>query len=105
LSPALHGDRGEKIVAILVPSNPVFAMNAVLRERLGYWVEQAIAYHYTNLSDDVSYSLPRGVLVCVGLHLGIGIVCGLLSIRRRRDGGHDGGAMDLDVHEVNRGQR
>jgi hypothetical protein len=105
LSAGLRGERGERIVSVLVPANPVFAVNAVLRERLGYWAEQAIAYHYTSLSDDVSYGLPHSVWPCVALHGGIGLVCGLLSLRYGRRRGHDGVAVDLDVHEVNRGQR
>lgn len=82
LSPALHGERGDRIVSILVPANPMFAVNAILRERLGYWVEQSIAYHYTSLSDDVSYSLPHSVWWCVGWHGATGVITSLLSWRR-----------------------
>jgi hypothetical protein len=88
LSAALYGPRGERVAAVVVPAHPVFAVNAVLRERLGYWVEQATAYHYTSLSDDVSYSLPDGVGPCVVLHAGIGVACAVacLLLRRRAPG-------------------
>lgn len=87
LSAALYGPRGERVAAVLVPAHPVFAVNAVLRERLGYWVEQATAYHYTSLSDDVSYSLPGGVGACVALHAGIGVACVVACVLMRRRGG------------------
>ena len=67
------------MVSVLVPAHPVFAINTILRERLGYWVEQAIAYHYTNLSDDVAYNLPHNVWPSVGLHVAIGLACVGLS--------------------------
>jgi len=83
LSPALPGH--PRLVAILAPAHPVFAVNAVLLDRLGYWAEQSIAYHYTALSDDVSYSLPTGVKWCVLLHAGIAIAARLLmSVTYRR---------------------
>ena len=75
LSPALHGRAGEQMVNLLVPANPVFAVNGVLRERLGYWAEQSLAYRFTSLSDDVSYGVPESVLACVLLHGGIGAGC------------------------------
>jgi len=86
LAPALHGGRGEKVVAWLVPAHPIFALNSVLRERFGYWAEQGIAYNLTNLSDDIAYSVPDNVLKCVLLNAGIAIVCAgaTFVVRRNR---------------------
>ena len=87
LSPALHGESGNRIVAWLVPAHPIFAMNTVLRERFGVWAEQGIAYNLTNLGDDITYSLPVNILRCVLIHAGIGMACvgiTLLLYRRKR---------------------
>jgi hypothetical protein len=86
LSPALHGATGEQIVAWLVPAHPIFAANGVLRTTLGYWAEQGIAYHYTSLSDDVTYAVPDSVLACVLAHGAVGVVgagVGLVPRRKR----------------------
>lgn len=72
LSPALHGPRGDRIVAWLVPAHPIFAINGVLRVPLGYWAEQAIAYNLTNLGDDIAYGIPDSVLPCALLHIALG---------------------------------
>lgn len=92
LSPALHGSSGATIAHWLVPAHPVFAVNSVLGPKMGYWSEQGIIYNFTNLGDDIGYSLPDGVLACMGLHLGWAVVCfGIIwlieRIRRPRNGG------------------
>lgn len=84
LSPALSQPQGQRLVHWLVPCHPVFSVNAVLLPKLGYWAEQSIAYHYTSLSDDVSYSLPTSVLPCVALHGCIAISAWLLALVTRR---------------------
>ena len=85
LSPALHGPRGDRIVAWLVPAHPIFAVNGVLRERLGYWAEHGIAYNLTSLGDDIAYSVPDNVLKCMLAQLGVAVACaGLAMVRRRR---------------------
>ena len=67
LSPSLHGETGDRIVAWLVPANPLFAMNSALRDRLDYWAAQGIAYNLTKL-DEIPYTLPTSVGWCVLLH-------------------------------------
>ena len=82
LSPALHGESGIRIARWLVPAHPIFALNSVLGPKLGYWAEQAITYNLTNLGDDIGYSLPSGILWCLLLHLGFGLVCvGITAVR------------------------
>src|SRR5205085_5515097 len=76
---------------IFVPAHPVFATNGVLRERLGYWAEQGIAYHLTNLNDDISYTIPDNVLACVLVHAAVGITCAAVAwqlLRRHRSEEH-----------------
>jgi hypothetical protein len=86
LSPALHGPRGERIVAWLVPAHPLFAVNGVLLRTLGYWTDQAgIAYHYTSLSDDLAYAVPESVLMCVLLHGCVGTLGGMLALIKRKE--------------------
>jgi hypothetical protein len=84
LSPALHGEPGARTVSWLVPANPIFAINGVLRERFGHWAEQGIAYNFTNLGDDIPYSIPHGVWKCVLLHAVIGAAGFILLATRRR---------------------
>ena len=90
LSPALHGARGEHLVAWLLPANPIFAANGMLRlqEGMGIWNERSLAYNLTTLQDEVLYSLPTSVLPCVLLHVGIAVSCVLPAFwnttRKRR---------------------
>jgi hypothetical protein len=84
LSPILAGPHGDTIVKLPIPIHPIIAANAMLREQLGYWAEQAIAYHYTSLSDDVNYSLPTNVLACVAFHLILAGIClGVIGLKQR----------------------
>jgi hypothetical protein len=84
LSPILAGPHGDTIVKLLIPIHPIIAANAALREQLGYWAEQAIAYHYTSLSDDVNYSLPTNVFACVAFHLILAGICvGVIGLKKR----------------------
>jgi hypothetical protein len=87
LSPILAGPHGDTIVKLLIPIHPIIAINAALREQLGYWAEQAIAYYYTSLSDDVNYSLPTNVFACVAFHLALAGIClGMVGLLNRFTG-------------------
>jgi hypothetical protein len=75
LSPVLSGAHGETIVNLFTPIHPIMAINAAVREPLGYWAEQSIAYNYTNISDDITYSLPTSVFPCVAFHVVLAGAC------------------------------
>ena len=83
LSPALLGQKGDAIVAWLIPAHPIFAANGALRIPLGYWAEQAIAYNLTNLGDDIAYSVPNSILYCVLLNIATGGACVTIACIRR----------------------
>jgi len=82
LAPALHGSAGQGIVSWLVPAHPLFAANAAV-SNLGIWSEQTLIYRWSNMNQDLIFSLPRTVWPAVGLHAGIGIVFVLTTWRRR----------------------
>ncbi len=88
LAPVMHGQRGIRMAAWLIPANPAFAVNGVVRESMGVWTEQAIAYHLTSLNDEVPYALPERVVACLLLHAaiggaGIGLVAALGKLTRK----------------------
>jgi hypothetical protein len=81
LSPWLSGDRGAAIVAWLAPAHPLLAINGVLFH-LGAWSEQQLAYHLTNLQQDVPYRLPTNALPSIAAHLLIGAALAFLGARQ-----------------------
>jgi len=78
LSPALAGET--RLVGWLVWAHPLFAINAVLID-LGAWSEQRIAYHLTNLGQDVAYALPETILPALLVHLGL--AGGALALQKK----------------------
>lgn len=92
LSPWLIGRDGASIAAWLTPAHPLLAINGVLAH-LGIWSEQGIAYHLTNLGQDVPYELPASMLPAVLLHLLVGITMIWLARLRPRHGPHRGPSL------------
>jgi hypothetical protein len=77
LSHALQTSPGQRITDNLVPVHPLLVINGVLPQ-LGVWSEHPIAYHLTNIGQDISYTLPHSILPCLILHLAVaGILAGI----------------------------
>lgn len=76
LSHTFQGGSGQKIANWLVAVHPLFAINGTLAS-LGAWPEQSLAYHLTNLGQDVSYALPSSIWPSVVFH---GIIAMALAV-------------------------
>lgn len=76
MAPWLSGERGERIVSALVAANPVFAIDGALRRPFPTpWAQHRYAYQWTNIGDDIRYSVPTSIWPTVGLHAAIALVC------------------------------
>jgi hypothetical protein len=69
MSRAWEGTASAARIAPFVTLNPALVINGQLHRALGVWTEQSIAYHLTDLSQNVPYTLPRSILPCVLTHL------------------------------------
>ena len=78
LAPYLSGDSGAAVVGWLAPAHPLIAINGVL-QHLGVWGEQRLAYHLTNLGQDVPYEFPPTILPAMLAHVIVGAAFGYLS--------------------------
>lgn len=59
----------ERLADWLTPCHPLFALNGLLRH-LGLWSEQAgVAYHLTNLNQDIPHRLPDSPWPAIAAHL------------------------------------
>lgn len=84
LSPTWDGEASTAWVNRFVALHPALAINY---PHLGQWVEQSIAYHLTDLNQNVPYAPPHTVLACVLFHLVIGanlLALGTWIERRQR---------------------
>jgi hypothetical protein len=106
LSRTWDGEASSRWVNPLVALHPGLAINY---PHLGQWAEQSIAYHLTDLNQNVPYAPPRTVAACVVFHLVIGagllVMSGWVERRRARvavaaDSASEGqtGAADVPVH-------
>ncbi|HEX2971034.1 MAG TPA: hypothetical protein VHP11_01805 [Tepidisphaeraceae bacterium] len=69
LAPWLAGAEGERIVAILVPAHPLFALNGWLSDAFPVlWAQHRLTYILTNIGDDIPYTLPTSILPTLLLH-------------------------------------
>jgi hypothetical protein len=75
-----HGGDSEASVARVIDCHPLFAINAQVTQALGNWTEYSLAYHLTDLAQNVSFSFPQSIWPCVLLHGLIGVVCLTLAI-------------------------
>jgi len=75
LAPALRGrESAERIVGVLVVANPTFAIQSALSSSFSVpWAQARIAYHLTNIGDDIPYQLPS-VFWCVLLNAIIALI-------------------------------
>jgi hypothetical protein len=85
LSPTWNGSDSEAGVARLVMLHPGMVVNGQV-SKLGAWSGQSVAYHLTDLQQNVMYSLPHSIWPCVLLHalLGGGLLW-LASVVPARD--------------------
>ena len=75
-----HGGDSEASVGRVVACHPLFAINAQVTQSLGNWTEQSLAYHLTDLAQNVSFSFPQSIWPCVLLHGLIGALLTSLAI-------------------------
>jgi hypothetical protein len=83
LSPTLRDHSSPAIIHWLVQLNPAMAVNGVLLH-LGPWTQEPMAYHLTDLGQNVAYALPVHGLECIIAHLLLGSVLFLFSVEKQR---------------------
>ena len=71
------------LVHWLVQLNPPLAMNGILIH-LGPWTQMPMAYHLTDLGQNIAYSLPAYGIACIVAHLLIGYTLLLWSAPKSR---------------------
>jgi hypothetical protein len=69
LSPTWDGEASAAGVNRLVAVHPALSVSL---GHLGHWAEQSLAYHLTDLNQNVSYHPPRSVGWCVSFHALLG---------------------------------
>jgi hypothetical protein len=74
MSRAWNGSASAGGIAPFVALNPALVINGQVFRGLGLWTEQSVAYHLTDLSQNVPYTLG-GILACVLFH---GVIGGVL---------------------------
>lgn len=87
-SPTWRGGRSAGQVGRLVELHPGLVVNAQVGRSFGQWTEQSVAYHLTDLNQDVAYLPPRTVWRSLLVHGGLGAVLlvavGVLEGRARK---------------------
>ena len=83
LAPKLVTPAGDAIVRWLVPAHPLLTINGLLPD-IGNWNEQRIAYHLTNLGNDVPYEKPASARTTAIVHLGLSGIFLLAAWLRRK---------------------
>jgi hypothetical protein len=83
LSPTLRDHSTPALVHWLVQLSPVMAMNGVLLH-LGPWTQEPIAYHLTDLGQNVVYSLPSNAIATTAMHVLLGAALIVLGMRKPR---------------------
>ena len=85
MAPWLKGASGQRIVAVLVPAHPLFAINGALWERYSVpWAQHRLAYQLTNIGDDIPYTMPKNILPAVATHAGCGCILMFLAVIKPR---------------------
>ena len=67
LSPALRELGNQSLVNALVQLNPLLAINGLLLQ-MGPWSQAPIAYHLTDLGQNIAYALPAHGITCIAGH-------------------------------------
>jgi hypothetical protein len=86
MSRTWDGASSAKAIDPFIKVHPGMAINGQLFRQFGSWTEQSVAYHLTDLSQNVPYSLPKSVWPCVLFHGAIAAALIALSVivERRR---------------------
>jgi hypothetical protein len=83
LSPTLRDHSTARIVHWLVQLSPLLAINGILLH-LGPWTQEPMAYHLTDLGQNVVYSLPANAIATTAMHALLGAALIALGTRRQR---------------------
>jgi hypothetical protein len=65
----------------LVASNPPLTINGILTAEPA-WTEHSVAYHLTNLNQDIAIELPSSIAPCVALHAAIATALWLAALAK-----------------------
>ena len=86
MSRTWDGAASARTIAPFITLHPGMAVNGQLFRQFGSWTEQSIAYHLTDLSQNVPYSLPKSVWPCVLFHGAItgALIAVSVIVERRR---------------------
>jgi hypothetical protein len=83
LSPTLRDHSTARVVHWLVQLSPLLAINGILLH-LGPWTQEPMAYHLTDLGQNVVYSLPANAIATTAMHALLGAALIALGTRRQR---------------------
>jgi hypothetical protein len=83
LSPILVRGGLGGVVQNLVKVNPPLTINGILTNEPA-WTERSLAYHLTDLNQDVPIQLPANARACAALHGILGLVLWSAAMVRRR---------------------
>jgi hypothetical protein len=103
LSPTLRKHATSGFVHWLVQLSPATAINGVLLH-LGPWTQEPMAYHLTDLGQNVAYALPVSAMTCIAAHGVVGVVLMFVAWRgllekpaELRSATHSGGGASADL--------
>jgi hypothetical protein len=82
LSPALARGGMDGVIRALVAVHPPLVANGILTAEAA-WTERSVAYHLTNLNQDVPIAMPSNGLVCAAVHGVLGLVLWVVALARR----------------------
>ncbi|MGD0541692.1 MAG: hypothetical protein ABSB33_09265 [Tepidisphaeraceae bacterium] len=87
LSPTIQKHETNAAVENMVKIHPPLVINGILK-REPAWTEMSLAYHLTNLNQDVPIRMPSSAAPCAAFHavLGIGLCTATSAIARKRRG-------------------
>jgi hypothetical protein len=81
LSAILRDSASQSLVNALVQLNPALAINGILIH-FGPWSQASIAYHLTDLGQNIAYVLPVHGIVCIVVHVALGAILFAIPVRR-----------------------
>jgi hypothetical protein len=83
LAPALWRHGMDGVIRSLVAVHPPLVINGILTAEPA-WTERSVAYHLTNLNQDVAIELPRNRVACAFVHGVFGLVLWGVAFMPRR---------------------
>jgi len=75
----------DSLAAHLVTLSPPLTINGILTGEPA-WTERSLAYHLTNLNQDIPIVLPSSPWTCAAAHCAIGLILGSLALVPHRNG-------------------